>query len=75
MRHLAVLALFALAACAPTAEDYAATCTGYGFRPGTDAMARCVMDLDRDQQARRSAAIRAMNATPQPTFTVPPARF
>ena len=27
------------------------TCAGYGFRPGTDAMARCLLDLDLDRRA------------------------
>jgi hypothetical protein len=75
MRHLAALALLFLAACAPTREEMVETCAGYGFTRGTPDFARCVMDLDRDQQARRSAAIRAMNATPVPTVApvyVPP---
>ncbi|MBT9368748.1 hypothetical protein [Rhizobium sp. CSW-27] len=27
------------------------TCTGYGFRPQTDAMARCLLDLELDRRA------------------------
>ncbi|MBP2547690.1 hypothetical protein J2858_000583 [Neorhizobium galegae] len=27
------------------------TCAGYGFRPATDAMARCLLDLDLDRRA------------------------
>jgi hypothetical protein len=27
------------------------TCAGYGFRPGTDAMARCLLDIDLDRRA------------------------
>ena len=27
------------------------TCAGYGFRPGTDAMAQCLLDLELDRRA------------------------
>ncbi|SIP96757.1 hypothetical protein SAMN05880590_101496 [Rhizobium sp. RU35A] len=27
------------------------TCAGYGFRPQTDAMARCLLDLELDRRA------------------------
>lgn len=27
------------------------TCRGYGFRLGTDAMARCLLDIDLDRRA------------------------
>ena len=27
------------------------TCSGYGFRPKTEAMARCLLDLDLDRRA------------------------
>ena len=27
------------------------TCARFGFRPGTDAMARCLLDLDLDRRA------------------------
>lgn len=27
------------------------TCAGYGFRPNTDAMARCLLDIDLDRRA------------------------
>lgn len=36
------------------------TCTGYGFRAGTDAYAACMMNLDQNQQAddaKRRAAV------------------
>nr|CAD6613259.1 hypothetical protein RKHAN_02564 [Rhizobium sp. Khangiran2] len=26
-------------------------CAGYGFRPGTDAMAQCLLDLELDRRA------------------------
>lgn len=52
---LAVLAL-PLAACQTmTPEERRAadtqTCRGYGFRPGTDALARCLLDLELDRRA------------------------
>jgi hypothetical protein len=28
------------------------TCASYGFRPNTDAMARCLLDLDLDRRAQ-----------------------
>ncbi|KKB77317.1 hypothetical protein VW29_18305 [Devosia limi DSM 17137] len=28
-----------------------ATCAGYGFKPGTDGFANCMMQMDRDEQA------------------------
>lgn len=28
-----------------------ATCRGYGFKVGTDAMARCLLDIDLDRRA------------------------
>lgn len=27
------------------------TCAGYGFKPNTDAMARCLLDIDLDRRA------------------------
>jgi hypothetical protein len=31
------------------------TCRGYGFRPGTDAIARCLLDIDLDRRADNRA--------------------
>jgi len=31
------------------------TCARFGFRPGTDAMARCLLDLELDRRAERRA--------------------
>ena len=28
-----------------------AACAGYGFKPGTDGFANCMMQMDRDEQA------------------------
>ncbi len=72
---LGVGAVLLLAGCGPTAEQQAAMdaaqraadqqkCTGFGFAPGTDAFAHCMMGIasQRDAQAaadRRAAAARA----------------
>ena len=45
-----------LAACQTTTPEMLlanqnATCAGYGFKPGTDAFANCMMQMDRDEQA------------------------
>ena len=52
----ALAALTALSSCQTlTPEERRArdetTCRGYGFRPNTDAMARCLLDLDLDRRA------------------------
>lgn len=31
------------------------TCLGYGFKPNTDALARCMLDLDLDRRADNRA--------------------
>ena len=31
------------------------TCRGYGFRSGTDAMARCLLDINLDRRAENRA--------------------
>ncbi|WP_117190693.1 hypothetical protein [Rhizobium terrae] len=58
LHRLLILAALAapLAACQTmTAEERRAadenTCAGYGFRRGTDAMARCMLDLELDRRA------------------------
>lgn len=60
MRHhllfvLAVLPLVLSGCQTVTPEERRAidlrTCAGYGFKPGTDAMARCLLDLDLDRRA------------------------
>jgi hypothetical protein len=53
---LAAASLIPLAACTTiTPEQRRAadeqTCAGYGFRPKTDGMARCLLDLDLDRKA------------------------
>lgn len=39
------------------------TCASYGFRAGTDAMARCLFDLELDRRAE-SRSWREQNARP-----------
>lgn len=59
MRHpllLATVLPLLLAGCQTvTPEERRAaderTCIGYGFKPGTDAMAGCLLDLDLDRRA------------------------
>jgi hypothetical protein len=46
---IAALALLA-AACAPTRQDFANRCAGYGFQPGTSDMARCIRDSENRYQ-------------------------
>lgn len=38
------------------------TCAGYGFRPNTDAMARCLLDLDLDRRAQARASFARQDA-------------
>ncbi|MFK3689125.1 hypothetical protein ACI2J4_02465 [Agrobacterium tumefaciens] len=59
-------ALMALTACQTlTPEERRArdeaTCRGYGFRPGTDSMAGCLLDLDLDRRADNRAWQAQMN--------------
>jgi hypothetical protein len=74
-RLAALGVIAALVGCGPTAEEQAALdavqrakdqdkCAGFGFAPGTDAFARCMMGVSsqRDAEAaadRRAAAARA----------------
>jgi hypothetical protein len=59
MKWLILTALIALAACAE--HDRAVDvdrCTGYGFRPGTDQFANCLMYVDQQRRSdSRAAAI------------------
>jgi len=53
---LLVGAAVLLAGCQTTSPEVRlanqnATCAGYGFKPGTDAFANCMMQMDRDEQA------------------------
>ncbi len=59
-------ALLALTACQTlTPEErrarYVDTCRGYGFRPGTDPMAGCLLDLEMDRRADNRAWQAQMN--------------
>lgn len=47
-------------ACASTAELRAADevrCRGYGFRKGTDAFSKCLLDVDLNRDADRRASL------------------
>jgi hypothetical protein len=35
-------------------------CSGYGFQPGTDAYAQCLMNLDRDRDQANNALLNAV---------------
>lgn len=71
MKHTylaAVGAVVLLAGCGPTAEEQRAVdqqrCFGFGFQPGTDAFAHCMMGVTQQREAeaaadRRAAAARA----------------
>ncbi len=77
MRPIGVLAvglgLALLAGCGPTPEEQAAMaaaqrasdqekCTGFGFTPGTDAFARCMMQIVTQREAQAAADRRAAQA-------------
>jgi hypothetical protein len=56
---IGMLALL-LGACASTAELRAADevrCRGYGFRKGTDAFSKCLLDIDLNRDADRRASL------------------
>lgn len=45
------------------------TCLGYGFKPNTDALARCMLDLDLDRRAdTRAFQARADHMWSQPVI-------
>lgn len=57
---VAVGLLSALTGCMSTAEIRArdeTRCHGYGFRPGTDAFAKCLQNIDLDRSADRRATL------------------
>ncbi|MBM7324947.1 hypothetical protein JS562_17825 [Agrobacterium sp. S2] len=61
----ALAAMLALTACQTlTPEERRArdeaTCRGYGFRPGTDPMAGCLLDLEMDNRAWQAQMNRDM---------------
>jgi len=72
--YLPVLGIIVLlAGCAPTAEQQAAMdaaqrakdqdkCTGFGFTPGTDAFAHCMMQIASQREAEAAAERRAAAA-------------
>ncbi len=49
-----------IGACASTGEQRAADeirCRGYGFRKGTDAFSKCLLDVDLNRDADRRASL------------------
>jgi hypothetical protein len=40
------------------------SCAGYGFRPGTEAFAQCMMNVDQGRKNRLAAAAAANLASP-----------
>lgn len=53
-----------LAGCVDPAEQArsdAAACEAYGFRPGTDAYANCLMTRDRDRRNAESDALQSLS--------------
>lgn len=64
MRDIGVavpLALLALAACVSPEEQRAMDqkhCAGFGFTPGTDAMANCLMQTAQQREAKQAADAR-----------------
>jgi len=69
---LALSVTYILAGCASPAERAAqlqareqATCERYGFQPGTDSFAQCMMQIDQANQNRRAALAAAyMQSSP-----------
>ncbi len=57
------ITILLMAGCGPTAEEQAAmdqqSCSGYGFAPGTEAMANCLMRTAQQRQAQQAADQRA----------------
>ncbi|MCK8788071.1 hypothetical protein M0638_27320 [Roseomonas sp. NAR14] len=55
-----------LAACGPTAEELRAMdtqrCAGFGFAPGTDGFANCLMSATQQREAEAAADRRAFQA-------------
>ncbi len=68
-----IVTLFLLGACGPTPEEQAAAnaaqraddqnkCAGYGFQPGTDAFAHCMMSTAMQRDAQQAAYERRVAA-------------
>lgn len=75
---LALMLSMTLASCAsmsgPTSAELdaqdVATCSGYGFKIGTDKFAECRMQLDGERRAGDQAMAAAMLSRPQlPTYS------
>lgn len=61
MHRLVLLGVLcgSVAACEPTMQDFADRCAGYGFQPGTEAMATCLQNETLAYKQRESAALAA----------------
>jgi hypothetical protein len=63
LTQLLLIALLLLAACGPTAQEQDAMdqqkCSGYGFQPGTDAYAHCMLNVSLQRQSEQAADQRA----------------
>jgi hypothetical protein len=62
---VAIASLMALGACASPAEIAQrewATCQGYGFQPGSQAMSQCLMTVDQQRQNRDALDAAVWNA-------------
>lgn len=62
-----IAALASLAACVAPSES----CSSYGFEPGTEAYANCVMQVDQANQERRQRAAASLNALNSQPFPQP----
>lgn len=59
----ALLVAIALAGCKSAAEQKAddrKTCEGYGYKPGSDDFARCMMTIDQNRAKMRDQDMNAM---------------
>lgn len=68
MRLALALTALALCACVPTEQQVqrdAAMCAGYGFTPGTDGMAACMMQQDQTRKAAASESLRRLGENMQ----------
>ena len=71
MRTTILIALLALSGCVTTAEQavsyYGPDCETFGFKPGTEAFARCVQQSWQTGVATAVQSAGVMNAIAKPT--------
>lgn len=67
MKPLLLAPTALLAACVSATES----CSSYGFEPGTDAYAECMMRIEMDNADRRLAMAQHMQRASTPTFSAP----